>query len=292
MTILQTVDTASMEWENGLDVVRRMAPAFRENLGPRHLVEDLFTKYNQKSLLLDETTTQRIDLISVEGGYRDLTHCYHDSVEECLVLEGSLHIDGEDDFTEGDYFWRPPGFVHAASTEVGFVALLLFEGYDEAEASGRVSRHIEPAENGGTNQLTPNLEEAVGPRGWVRRQPTSLLPWIPGPIWSERRRGQFSSWDLNRTMVKVLSENEASEGRSFLIRLQPGFAADFASISTPLALFVIDGGLSMGEDQLEPGTFARCLHDASLPLVSDRGATIFVKSKGLVEPLRSHIING
>ena len=102
------VDTNAVAWENGLSVVRAMAPEFRANLGPEDQVEQLYVKYNQKTLHIDVPTSRRIDLIRIDAGYRDLTNAYHDSVEECLVLEGELDLDGEGHFEAGDYFWRPP----------------------------------------------------------------------------------------------------------------------------------------------------------------------------------------
>ena len=97
-----------MEWENGLDGVRSFSPEFRANLGPIELVEEVYAKYHQKTLRVDPDTTRRMDLISLAGGYRDVTNAYHDSVEECLGMDGELDLDGEGHFRAGDYFWRAP----------------------------------------------------------------------------------------------------------------------------------------------------------------------------------------
>ena len=162
----QFVDTSRMLWTDGLDVVREMAPAFREQLGPEDLVEDAFARYHQKTLFHDLESKRRLDLIQIDSGFRDLTNAYHDSVEECLVLGGSLTLDGEGAFETGDYFWRPPGFVHAAASDTGFVALLGLQGEDPGEASRATSRNIRPDDEAGTNALHPqDLETAVGPRG-------------------------------------------------------------------------------------------------------------------------------
>ena len=67
-----------------------------------------------RSLWLDPATSRRIDHVRTEPGYRDLCEAYHDSVEEALFLGGDATLVAEGDFQAGDYFWRPPGWVHAA----------------------------------------------------------------------------------------------------------------------------------------------------------------------------------
>ena len=76
------LDTRSMPWESGLDYLRTLAPAFRDNLGPPDQVEANFAKYRQKNLYLDPQSTRRLGLVRLEAGYSALTHCCHDSVEE------------------------------------------------------------------------------------------------------------------------------------------------------------------------------------------------------------------
>ena len=77
MSNVLRVDTNLLEWENGLTVLATLAPEFRNNLGPPDLVEDLFKKYNQKTLRVDPETTRRIDLIQMDPGYRDPTRSNH-----------------------------------------------------------------------------------------------------------------------------------------------------------------------------------------------------------------------
>jgi len=40
MTATVLVDTAALPWESGLDYLRTLAPAFRNNLGPPDQVEE------------------------------------------------------------------------------------------------------------------------------------------------------------------------------------------------------------------------------------------------------------
>ncbi len=84
------IDSAALAWENGLDYLATLTPAFRDNLGPADLVEENFAKYGQKNLFLDRETTRRLDLVQLEPGYRDLAHCCHDSVEEGFVMAGEV----------------------------------------------------------------------------------------------------------------------------------------------------------------------------------------------------------
>jgi hypothetical protein len=275
------LDTTTMAWHNGREVVRAMAPEFRANLGPEDRIDALFALYDQKTLWHDEGSTRRIDLIDVKPGYRDLTNAYHDSVEECLVLTGEVSLDGEGHFVAGDYFWRPAGFVHAAATEVGFRALLLFQGDDEAEHSGRNSRRIRPDEDAGTNQLDRSGPEVVvGPRGWVRTS-TWTLPWIPGPVWSRAREQQLAEWDLERLDAKVLSENPVHGGQSVLLRLAPGFRGPAGALGATLDLYVLEGELLLGDDRLTEGAFLHLPAGATDPeRSSPHGAIVAVWTDG------------
>lgn len=275
-----TLDSFALPWHNGLDVVRGMAPEFRENLGPAELVKDLFARYDQKTLLLDPHTTRRIDLVRVQPGYRDLTNAYHDSVEECLVLTGRLHLDGEGTFVAGDYFWRPAGWIHAASTEDGFTAVLMFQGDDPDEASGPTSRRIRPDNEAGRNGLhNDDLDRALGPRGWIRRQPTGLLAWLPGTEWSASRHRQLAGWTLQRVEVRVLSENIRSGGQSLLLRLRSGALGLKTILDGALDLYVLDGAIDVGNEQLTSGYFLHVPAGGTLAAISSQdGATLLVKS--------------
>jgi hypothetical protein len=269
-----------MEWENGLDVVNAMVPAFRENLGPAELVPETYKKYWQKALYHDPATTRRIDLIRLEAGYADLTDAYHDSVEECLFIEGDCRLTGEGDFAGGDYFWRPPGWIHSASTRDGFLALLSLEG--RSEESGPASRNIRPAELAGTNGIySPEQHDAaIGPRGWIRRLETHLVAWQPGAAFA-RTEDDLSAFDLEHFSAKVLSRNPVSGAQSLLLRLHPGFRAPAGSFAADQQLFVLVGALTVGDQVLDNGCyFYRPGGSFEGPVASDSGAMLFFKSDG------------
>lgn len=281
------VDTNAVPWENGLSVIAAMAPEFRANLGPEDQLETLYVKYNQKTLRIDDATSRRIDLIRIDAGYRDLTNAYHDSVEECFVLEGELDLDGEGHFVAGDYFWRPPGFVHAADTSDGFTALLSLQGDDPTEGSGPASRRIRPDEEAGLNGLFPeDAHRAMGPRGWVRNLPSSLVAWQPGPVYA-RGEGVCADLDLDRVDVKPLSKNPWTGAQSALLKLQPGYQqiGDGRS-SAAWEFFVTDGSCSIGEENYAPGVYGYIpANSVQPPLRSSEGATLFVKLDGWLERL-------
>jgi len=281
------VDTNAVAWENGLSVLRAMAPEFRANLGPEDQVEQLYAKYNQKTLRIDVPTSRRIDLIRIDAGYRDLTNAYHDSVEECLVLEGELDLDGEGHFEAGDYFWRPPGFVHAADTPNGFTALLSLQGDNIDEGSGPTSRRIRPDAEAGANALFPtDPDRAMGPRGWVRRLPTSLVAWQPGPVYA-RREGICQGFDLDRVNFKPLSKNPWTGSQTTLVELQPGYhQIGDGRFSAALEFFVIEGACEIGGEGYGTGVYGYVPADSvQPPLTSSQGATLFVKVDGWLERL-------
>lgn len=278
------VDTATMDWQNGLDVVRAMAQEFRDGLGPADQVERVYAKYRQKTLYLEPETTRRGDLIRLDAGYRDLTNAYHDSVEECLVLDGEFDLDGEGHFRAWDYFWRPPGWVHAAETAGGFTALLMLEGAREGEGSGPVSRRIRPDDEAGTNALHDDPERAVGPRGWVRRLETGLVAWVPGPVFA-RGQGSLEDFGLERAAFKRLSANPWTGGQSLLVRLEPGYTQRVpGSHATTWMVYVLDGACRLGDLPLGAGSFLyRPAGVVEQPLASDDGALLFVKADGWLD---------
>ena len=284
MSDLLIVDTESMEWENGLDVVNKMAPEFRDNLGAANEVTKMYVKYNQKTLLTDPETTRRGDLIRLDPGYSDVTHAYHDSVEECFILNGECYLLGEGPLLKGEYFWRPPGWVHSAKTEGGFVGLLFLEGMSERDGSGPVSRRIRPPEDLGSNPLYPNQEKAMGPRGWVRRLDTSLLPWQRGPVFA-RPEGTFDGYDLDNISFKILSKNPSTGAQSLLVRLDPGYCQEEPGLhSATQQFFVISGSLSIGDRRVGRGGYAyRRARSVQPPVTSVEGAVLFMKVDGWLD---------
>lgn len=280
MTGRVVVRTGEQEWERGRDVVANMVPEFRNNLGPPERVSELYELYWQKTLRVDPTTTARADLIDLQAGYEDLTLAYHDSVEECLVLSGSFHLDGEGDFAEGDYFWRPPGWVHAARTKEGFKALLLLTGDSPAEGSGPTSRRVRPPSEAGLNVLHPdNRDAALGPRGWVRCLHHELLAWEPGALLA-RTQGPLVDFDLENCRTKVLSANPFSGGQSLLVQLQPGYEQRGPGRhSGEWQWYVVEGECQLGDDPLPTGAFVLSPPGTvDPPLRSTDGAVLFWKT--------------
>jgi hypothetical protein len=277
------VDSESVPWESGLDYLRTLAPAFRDNLGPVDQVEENFAKYWQKNLFLDAATTRRLDLVRLNPGYRDLTHCCHDSVEEAFFLGGEARIDGEGVFTADDYFWRPPGWIHHAESLAGVEIILGFEG--RSNESGPVSRRVCPADQAGGNMLVPRDDtRALGTRGRVRRIESRLLVWQPGPAFA-RGEGTLEGFNLEHMAVRVLSRNPVTGQQTLLLRLDPGYAqAGAGSHSVWLQAFVLDGACTLGGEELRRGGFMhRPAGAVEAPMASKDGALLYVKLDGFLD---------
>ncbi|MBL8383274.1 MAG: cupin domain-containing protein [Burkholderiales bacterium] len=283
MTATAIVDSAALPWESGLDYLKTLAPAFRDNLGPPDQVEANFAKYWQKTLFLDPGTTRRIDLVRLAPGYRDLTHCCHDSVEEAYILGGEVRIDGEGVFTAGDYFWRPPGWVHHAASPAGVELVLGFEG--RSSESGAVTRAVCAPAAAGTNALFPaDDERALGTRGRVRQVVSRFLVWQPGPAFA-RGEGPLAGFDLERLAVRVLSRNPVGGQQTLLLRLAPGYRqAGRGAHGACLQALVLSGAVSLGERVLGPGAFMhRPAQAVEAPLASEGGALLYVKVDGRLD---------
>lgn len=277
------IDSEALAWENGLDYLRTLEPAFRDNLGPADQLEENFARYWQKNLYLDPVTTRRLDLIRLEAGYTDLTHCCHDSVEEALVIDGEVRIDGDAVLTADDYFWRPPGWIHHGKSPLGAEIILGFEG--RSNESGPVTRYVCRAEDAGTNMLIPGEgEPALGTRGRIRRVESQLLVWQRGPDFA-RGEGALEGFDLEHVAVRVLSRNPVTGQQTLLMRLDPGYRqAGPGSHSAWLQAFVLSGLLRLGETELRQGFFMhRPAGEVEGPLTSAEGALLYVKTDGRLD---------
>ena len=277
------IDSNALPWESGLDYLRTLTPAFRDNLGPADQVEENFAKYQQKNLFLDRETTRRLDLVQLEPGYRDLTHCCHDSVEEGFVLGGEVRLDGEGVLTADDYFWRPPGWIHHAASPQGVELVLGFEG--RSNESGPVSRTVCPPQDAGANMLIPAADErALGTRGRVRRVESRLLVWQPGPAFA-RGEGTLAGFDLERMAVRVLSRNPVTGQQTLLMRLAPGYRQTGpGSYAVWWQIFVLSGSLELGATEIRRGFFVhRPAGVIDGPLSSDAGALLYVKVDGRLD---------
>ncbi len=283
MSATTIIDSESLPWENGVDYLRTLAPAFRDNLGPADQVEHNFARYWQKNLFLDKETTRRLDLVRLDPGYRDLTHCCHDSVEEAFFLGGEARIDGEGIFTKDDYFWRPPGWIHHAESPLGVEIILGFEG--RSNESGPVSRMVCPAGQAGGNLLVPQDDaRALGTRGRVRQVESRLLVWQPGTAFA-RGEGALDGFDLEHMAVRVLSRNPVTGQQTLLLRLAPGYAqAGAGSHSVWMQAFVLDGACALGAAELRRGGFMhRPAGAIEAPLASAGGALLYVKLDGFLD---------
>lgn len=216
------VDGPSLRWVNGAEVYASMEPAFRDNLGGRpDEVEALLARYSMRTLWIDPETTRRIDHVVAEPGYVDLCEAFHDSVEEAYFLAGSVTLTAEGDFEAGDYFWRPPGWVHKAASAEGFATILMMEGESPSDGSGRVSRVIRPDEEAGHNHLHGD-ERGNGPRGYVRRAEARHMVW-------RDHDDSGTGLGYGRFRSKVLSSNARSGAASTLVRFEAGRSTQLAT---------------------------------------------------------------
>ncbi|MFN8535530.1 MAG: DUF4437 domain-containing protein [Dehalococcoidia bacterium] len=276
------VDSNNLPWQNGLDVVNAMAPEWRANLGPADLVAETYAKYDQKTLRLDPDTTRRLDLIRLAPGYRDLTYAYHDSVEECFCLSGSSWLGGEGTIFERGYFWRPPGWVHTATSDEGFFALLNIQGV--CDESGPASRRVRPEAEAGTCATANDPDAAIGPRGFIKMLDSRLVPWQPGPIFS-RTEGPLDGFDLDHIAFKVLSKNPWTGAQSLLLRLDPGYRQQRPGRqSAGFEAFVVEGSARLGDVPLPAGAYVQREADTEEPpLASEDGAILFAKADGWLD---------
>jgi len=214
-----------------------MEPAFRDNFGGDPVeVRALLSKYSMRSLWLDPQTSRRIDHVRAAPGYRDLSEAYHDSVEEAYFLGGVATLSAEGEFQAGDYFWRPPGWVHKAWSEAGFENILCMEGAVPSEGSGRVSRVICGDHEAG-QQARDDADAGIGPRGYVRHRETRFEPWrthLDGETGLEAEPS-------GRLRSKVLSVNVDTGAASVLVDIPVGWESVVPACSRERFLITTSG---------------------------------------------------
>jgi hypothetical protein len=255
------VDGASLPWVNGMDVYASMEPAFRENLGDPNRVEELFSKYWLKQLWIDDSS-RRIDHVRVDPGYIDLCEAYHDSVEEAYFLGGETLLTAEGRFEAGDYFWRPPGWVHMAAAPQGFETIIMMEGDDPTEGSGRVSRVVRGDDEAGHNPR-PGDDGGLGPRGYVRRAESRFMPW--------RAHDDAATGLGDGLTSKVLSLNEVTGARSVLVRLPDGWEAPLRGVARDRFIVSTEGTMAVDGTEVATCSLVHVPAGADGPTLAARG---------------------
>lgn len=268
------VNGSLLPWVNGSEVYKTMEPAFRDNLGGDPTkVEDLLSRYWMRSLWIDPVTSRRIDHVRTDPGYIDICEAYHDSVEEAFFLGGEVELTAEGHFIQGDYFWRPPGWVHMAKSPTGFESILMMEGDYPDEGSSRVSRVIRPDEDAGTNPLNQS-EQAIGPRGYVRRAETRFMVYRPH---DDRVTGLGS----DSLLSKVLSSNVHTGALTVLIALPAGTRLQLTKSKRERFIISLTGDVSFADQLMIDCSLLRVAAGAEPVTVScSSDAEILVKVGG------------
>lgn len=271
---VSVVDAATLRWVDGREVFESMEPAFRENIaadGDVDRILALLEKYSIRTLWIDPSTTRRIDHLRAAPGYVDLSEAYHDSVEEALFLSGRVTLSAEGDMEAGDYFWRPPGWVHAAETDDGFEAILMMEGEDDSEGSGRVSRVPCPDDRVGHHDRAESADDPIGPRGYVRRAETRFMVWRP-------HDDSVTGLGGAGLRSKELSCNVDTGACSMLVQAPAGWTSEGERRHRERFVVVTEGSIRADGTDLGVGSLVHAQPGVGLPSLSSAdGATLLVK---------------
>ena len=269
------VDSARLRWVDGREVYEGMEPTFRENIavdGDESRILALLEKYSIRTLWIDPVTTRRIDHLRAAPGYVDLSEAYHDSVEEALFLGGQVVLTAEGPMEPGDYFWRPPGWVHAARSDEGFEAILMMEGEASSEGSGRVSRVPRPDDRVGHHDRPASADDPIGPRGYVRRLETRFMVW-------RAHDDRITGLGGSGLHSKLLSSNAGTGACSVLVQAPAGWAAGGEVTGRERFVVVTSGSLQVDGAKLGVGSLVRVAPGAALPAMgTSTGAELLVKA--------------
>ena len=271
---ISVVDGSKLPWVNGQSVLQTMEPAFRENIGksPQDVL-DLMSRYHMRNLWLDPETSRRIDHVRADAGYRDLSEAYHDSVEEAYFLGGEVNLTAEGRLVAGDYFWRPPGWVHSADSQIGFEVILMMEGEDASEGSDRVSRVVRPDEEAGRHARAQDVDP-IGPRGYVRRAETRFMVWRPHDDTVTKLGGS------DRLRSKVLSENVNTQAITVLVQPAPGWVAKPESVNRDRFIINVSGTMLVDGTALTEPSLVHIPAQTEGPQISVDGQAEFLVKVG------------
>jgi hypothetical protein len=273
------IDTASVEWISGPDLLASMDADFVANLGARDEVEDAFSHYLVKPLLREEGG-RRMDLAQFTPGYRDVTACYHRSAEEGFVIDGTFDLAYEGHFAPEHYFWRPPGWVHGTiKTDSGATAIFSFEGENDIEQSGPVTRTVENYGDAGKNALLPEGDPTrIGPRGYTPNVAGAFRPRVPGSVWIGDA-DTSAAFDGEHFTARELSRNALTGGGTYLLDLAGGYSQPGATkVTSTYHFFIVSGSISIGDNDYRQGAWVYVPAGVALDAVaSAEGAVLYAK---------------
>lgn len=269
--VVSVVDGPRMAWINGMDAYQTMEPAFRENLGGDDAGRRaMLAKFWLRPLWIDPVTTRRIDHVRTEAGYLDLSEAYHDSVEEAYFRGGDCTLSAEGLQVAGDYFWRPPGWVHKAWSTGGFDTIICMEGEVASEESGRVSRVICADDHAG-EQARDGVAGGIGPRGYVRHLESRFMPWRPVDA-------SVVGLASSRLVSKVLSSNVDTAACTVLVRAPEGWSEPLAPSTRERFIVNVEGSITVDEQVLGECSLVHVPAGETGPVVSaGDGVELFVK---------------
>lgn len=282
MTDYTIVETSELEWISGPDLLESMGAEFRANLGPADKVAAAFECYLVKPLLREPVTGRRMDLAKFRPGYHDVTACYHDSVEEGFVIDGTFDLAFEGHFAAEHYFWRPPGWVHGTiKTDAGATAIFTFEGVRPEEMSGPVTRVVADYDQVGQNlALDRNDPRATGTRGYIPNVAGEFVAKVPASTWPGLEPTDVDALGLSGAVMRTLSMDLTTGAAVSLWTLPAGFEQrDATTLSTTVQYFLLEGDLAVGDRSLGEHAYIYQPAGAELPpLRSAGGALLFVRS--------------
>jgi hypothetical protein len=162
--------------------------------------------------------------------------------------------------------------VHAAETDDGFEAILMMEGEDHSEGSGRVSRVPRPDDRVGHHDRAESADDPIGPRGYVRRVETRFMVWRPHDD-ADTALGGVG------LRSKALSSNATTGACSVLVEAPAGWTSGGQPSPRERFVIVTDGSLRVDGADLGVGSLVRAAPGAALPtLTSPDGAELLVKA--------------
>ncbi|MDG6994901.1 MAG: hypothetical protein JRN52_03175 [Nitrososphaerota archaeon] len=236
-------DFEKLTWMTGKEFTKITEPGKFET-GPVN--EEYFSKWRFKVFRIDPATKGATRVLTHTPGWEEPNFGYHLHTEEAFRIYGEGKMPDESysggiqyNITRGgSYTYRPPGWVHDGSTLTDSMSFLTNDG--------PATHQMAPRELVGKNAMYPDdLTKAIGPRGYIKRLDTNLMPWVP--IVNSDKNQYLSGYDnTSKISYKGLSRDIFTGAETLLIKYDGGYSESNGGLTTgEVEIFVLEGDLRL-----------------------------------------------
>lgn len=270
-------DFEQFPWVSSREFIKITDPA-KFDTGP--VDDEYYSKWRFKIFRIDPITKGATRALIHAPGWEEPNFGYHLHTEEAFRLYGEGRTPDEsysggvqyNISKAGTYTYRPPGWVHDGAT--------LLESMVYLSNDGPATHQVATKEMVGKNAMYPDdLTKAIGPRGYINRLNTPLLPWIQVTN-SDKKWFLKGHSNAGKVYYKPLSRDVYTGAETLLVKYGVDYSeSDGGLTSGVVEIFVLEGGFKMFNKRFGKYGYAYVPKGQQVgSLESKEGTTFLVKS--------------